>query len=188
MLTTTQTWVGAAQRTPSVVHHIKAEGTEIGLFPNPKLDAAAERARLDEFTSLLRDGGTPFEIKNNIQIQRWSKVVWNVAWNSLCTLTSLNAQDWLKSSSDALQLTRKLMREVIDVARKCDVPLESELIDTFIQRILALPPIVPSMHVDRMNGKPMEIEVILGNPVCVRAASFSFESYSTFDMPSLVRC
>jgi ketopantoate reductase len=160
-----QTWVSAAQRTPGVVHHIKAERTEIGLFPNPILDPSVGKARLDEFTSLLRDGGTPFEVKDDIQIQRWTKVVWNVAWNSLSTLTLLNTQDWLKSSEDALPLTRKLMREVIDVARKCDVLLQYELVDMFVERILALQPITPSMQVDRMYGKPMEVEVILGNPV-----------------------
>jgi 2-dehydropantoate 2-reductase len=160
-----QTWVGASQDTPGIVNHWKNEGTEIGIFPNPGLDAASERARLDEFTSLLRDGNTPFSVEDNVQIQRWSKVIWNCAWNSLTTLTMLDTHSWLKSSPDSTPMTRKLMQEVIDVARACDVPLKDDLIDTQVDKILAMQPIGSSMQTDCKMGRPMEVEIILGTPV-----------------------
>lgn len=56
------------------------------------------------------------------------------------------------------------MREVIDVGRKAGVPLEYELIDTLIDRILAMPTIGSSMQVDCKAGKPMEVDIILGTP------------------------
>ncbi|KAL6246178.1 hypothetical protein RBB50_007331 [Rhinocladiella similis] len=159
------TWVGAKQDQPGFVTHMASENTQIGIFPNEKLDAATEQSRLDEFASLLRDGGTPFDIEDNIQVQRWEKVVWNCAWNSLTTLTMLDTHSWLKSSDDSMPMTRRLMREVIDVARKCGVPLQYDLIDTLIARILAMPPIGSSMQTDCKMGRPMEIDVILGTPV-----------------------
>lgn len=160
-----QTWVGAVQNTPGIVNHWASENTQVGIFPNRTLDAAFEKARLDEFTSLLREGGTPFTVEDNIQIQRWEKVVWNVAWNSLTTLTMLDTHSWLKSSPDAMPMTRALMREVIDVARKCGVPLQYELIDVLLDRILAMQPIGSSMQMDCKMGRPMEVDVILGTPV-----------------------
>ncbi|KIX01123.1 uncharacterized protein Z518_10189 [Rhinocladiella mackenziei CBS 650.93] len=159
------TWVGAQQDTPGVVHHWASENTQIGIFPNKDLEPAFEKTKLDEFTSLLRQGGTPFTVEENIQIQRWEKVVWNVAWNSLTTLTMLDTHSWLKSSPDSMPMTRKLMREVIDVARKCDVPIQYELIDELIEKILAMQPIGSSMQADCKMGRPMEVEVILGTPV-----------------------
>lgn len=57
------------------------------------------------------------------------------------------------------------MREVIDVARKCDVPLQYELIDELIDKILAMEPIGSSMQTDCKMGRPMEVDVILGTPV-----------------------
>jgi 2-dehydropantoate 2-reductase len=142
-----------------------SENTQIGVFPNKSLNPSMERGRLNEFTSLLREGGTPFTVEDNIQIQRWEKVVWNCAWNSLTTLTMLDTHSWLKSSPDSMPMTRKLMREVIDVAQKCDVPLQYDLIDILIDRILAMPPIGSSMQTDCKMGRPMEVEVILGTPV-----------------------
>lgn len=56
------------------------------------------------------------------------------------------------------------MREVIDVARKAEVPLEYELIDVLIERILAMDSIGSSMQVDCKAGRAMEVDVILGTP------------------------
>jgi len=159
------TWVGAKQDTPGFVTHMASENTQIGVFPDKSLDPSMERDKLNEFTSLLREGRTPFTVEDNIQIQRWEKVVWNCAWNSLTTLTMLDTHSWLKSSPDSMPMTRKLMREVIDVAQKCDVPLQYDLIDILIDRILAMPPIGSSMQTDCKMGRPMEVEVILGTPV-----------------------
>ncbi|ETI25287.1 hypothetical protein G647_04662 [Cladophialophora carrionii CBS 160.54] len=159
------TWVGASQDIPGVVNHWKSENTEIGLFPNPSLDAASEQTRLNEFTSLLREGKTPFSVEDNVQIQRWSKVIWNCAWNSLTTLTMLDTHSWLKSSPDSMPMTRRLMQEVIDVARACDVPVKDGLIDELLEKILAMQPIGSSMQTDCKMGRPMEVEIILGTPV-----------------------
>ncbi|KAH8660031.1 2-dehydropantoate 2-reductase [Xylariales sp. PMI_506] len=159
------TWVGASQPEPGVVHHTQSEDMQMGLFPNQHHDAALETQRLDHFASLLTAGKTVFQVVPNIQVQRWEKVVWNAAWNSLTTLTLMTTHDWLNSSDDAVPLTRRLMTEVIDVARKCDVPIEYSLIDTLINKILAMPPIGSSMQMDYKNGKPMEVDIILGYPV-----------------------
>lgn len=64
-----------------------------------------------------------------------------------------------------MHMTRELMREVVDVARKCDVPLEYSLIDQLIQKILAMPGIGSSMQADFKAGRKMEVEIILGHPV-----------------------
>ncbi|KAI1842534.1 hypothetical protein JX265_012654 [Neoarthrinium moseri] len=159
------TWVGASQPEPGVVKHTQSEDMQIGLFPNASRDKSSEEQRLEEFAALLRHGNTIFQVVPNIQVQRWEKVVWNAAWNSLTTLTLMTTHDWLSSSEDAMPMTRRLMTEVIDVARKCDVPLQYGLIDQLINKILAMPPIGSSMQADYKNGRPMEVDIILGYPV-----------------------
>lgn len=57
------------------------------------------------------------------------------------------------------------MKEVIDVANALDVSLKYDLIDQLLDKILGMPPIGSSMRTDYENGKPMEVEVILGYPV-----------------------
>lgn len=57
------------------------------------------------------------------------------------------------------------MREIIDVGRACGFALEYDLIDKLIEKILAMPGIGSSMQTDCKNGRPLEIDVILGVPV-----------------------
>ncbi|CAI7571195.1 unnamed protein product [Penicillium glandicola] len=159
------TWVGATQTSPGIVAHTKSEDMQIGLFPNPKVESQLEQQRLETFADLLRNGKTRFQVLEDIQTQRWEKVVWNVAWNSLTTLTMVDTQTWLNSSEDATPFTRQLMQEVINIARGCGVPLKDDLIDQLMDKINAMPGIGSSMQTDCKSGRPMEIDVILGFPV-----------------------
>lgn len=124
-----------------------------------------ETGRLEKFGSLLDAGGTLFQVVPDIQVQRWEKVVWNAAWNSLTTLTLLDTHAWLSSSEDATRMTKELMREIISVARALGLPIAYELVDRLMDKILDMPPIGSSMRTDYENGRPMEVDIILGYPV-----------------------
>lgn len=138
---------------------------QVGLYPNEMGEQSSEVARLNQFASLLTEGRTVFQVVPNVQIKRWEKVVWNAAWNSLTTLTLMDSHSWLGSSKDAMSLTRRVMTEVIDVANATGVPIEYELVDTLIKKILDMPPIGSSMRADYENGRLLEVDVILGYPV-----------------------
>lgn len=157
--------MGATQTSPGIVSHINSENTEIGLFPNPCVSPEVETSRLEGFIDLLKVGNTKFVVEDNIQIRRWEKVVWNVAWNGITALTMIDTKTWLQSSPDAIPLTRKLMEEVIEVARKSGVPMREGLVDELFTKILALPGVYTSMQKDVAARNPLELEVILGVPV-----------------------
>ncbi|KAF4119343.1 2-dehydropantoate 2-reductase [Geosmithia morbida] len=159
------TWVGAKQTEPGIVAHTSSEDLQVGLFENKHGDSALDNRNLERFASLLAGGKTVFQVVPNIQVQRWEKVVWNAAWNSLTTLTLMDTHSWLNSSVEATPMTRRLMREVIDVAKALDVPIEYDLVDKLLGKILSMPPIYSSMKVDFDNGRPMEVDIILGYPV-----------------------
>ncbi|GAB7353836.1 hypothetical protein MBLNU459_g4205t1 [Dothideomycetes sp. NU459] len=159
------TWVGATQVQPGLIKHTKAENMEIGLLPNAQVDANVERERLDRFVGYLRHGKTIFTVEDDIQVKRWEKVVWNAAWNPLTTLTMVDTQTWLKCCEESMAVTRRLMQEVVDVARAVGVPLKDTLIDELIQKILALPGTGSSMQTDAKEGRPLEVDVILGTPM-----------------------
>ena len=149
---------------PGVFGHNHVEDMEIGLFPNEKVDSHVEDQRLRAFESVLTSGKTVVQVVPNIQVQRWEKVVWNAAWSPLTALTSLGVKTWL-ASPDATMLTRRLMTEVIDVGRACGVPLEDKLIDELLTKVDGMGDIGSSMQTDYKNGKPMEVDIILGYPV-----------------------
>ncbi|TQN64323.1 Oxidoreductase AFT12-1, partial [Colletotrichum shisoi] len=157
------TWTGAAQPQPGHIKHTKSEDMQIGLYPN-EADPSAERRCLDSFAAFLTEGNTVFQVVSDIQVQRWEKVVWNAAWNSLTTLTLLDTHSWLGSSPDATPVTRRLMGEVVDVARACGVALDHGLVGTLVDKVLAMHPIGSSMQNDFNAGRPMEVDIILGYP------------------------
>ncbi|KAI5196861.1 mandelate racemase/muconate lactonizing enzyme family protein [Aureobasidium subglaciale] len=159
------TWAGATQTSPGLIRHTKSEDMQMGLFPNTSIDKTLEQRRLDTFANVLTTGNTIFQVESDIQIKRWEKVTWNAAWNSITTLTDVNTQDWLKSTPEAMAITKRLMHEVIDVANRCNVPLKHELTDQLVDKILAMPGIFSSMHTDMKEGRPLEVDVILGYPV-----------------------
>lgn len=137
----------------------------IGLFPSTCGSVVQDTHRLDQFASLLKAGGTPCRVVPNIQVFRWEKVVWNAAWNSLTALTMMDTHAWLSSSPTAISVTRRVMLEVIQVARALKVLIPYSLVDDFLTRIQKLPPIRTSMMTDLENGKHMEVEMILGYTV-----------------------
>ncbi|GAB7335500.1 hypothetical protein MBLNU13_g07852t1 [Cladosporium sp. NU13] len=169
-------WVGATQTSPGLIKHMQAENTEIGLFPNPGSSPEQEQGRLERFAAMMREGGTNISIEENVQAKRWEKVVWNVAWNSivdLTTLTGVDTQSWL-SQPEAVEMTKRLMLEVISVGQRCGVPLEKELVSVLLERIMSLPGIYSSMYVDAKEGRRLEIDVILGYPM-KRAKDFGMD-------------
>ncbi|KAL4902913.1 hypothetical protein BDW74DRAFT_180212 [Aspergillus multicolor] len=159
-------WVGASQPSPGVIYHTGSEHTELGLFPNAVLnDTALEESRLNTLTSLLLSGGTHLSTFADIQPRRWEKVIWNVAWNAITTLTDQDVASWLSSSPDAIPYTRRLMNEVIFVAEASGVAVKDGLADALIAKAQGLGELRTSMQADREAGREMEVEVILGVPV-----------------------
>lgn len=134
------------------------------LYPHPYIPKDIEQKRLDTFAALLKEGKTVFTVSPDIQLERWEKVVWNSAWNAITALTLTDTQTWLHSSPSAIDMTRKLMTDVLSVGKASGVPLDDGLVDRLIQKVLSLPGLGSSMQVDRKMGRPMEVEVILGVP------------------------
>lgn len=127
------------------------------------------------FAALLKNGGTKLNVEENIQIKRWEKVVWNAAWNPLTTLTGVAVQTFLQSSPEAMSTTRQLMREMIDIAQHCHVPLKHDLAEHLIDKVISMPPIFSSMYQDAKEGRSLEVEVILGTPMR-KAREFGIEN------------
>lgn len=78
------------------------------------------------------------------------------------------------------------MREVIDVGRRCGVSLEYGLIDQLMARVNSYAGIGSSMQTDCKNGRPMEIDVILGFPL-KKARQFGMETPVLETLHTLLR-
>jgi 2-dehydropantoate 2-reductase len=163
-------YLPTTQISPGHIRMGAIELLHIGAFPptqDPSSPAAVSTERL---RNILAQGGSNVHSHPDIQAQRWSKLLINASWNPICALSLSRDVAFLASGPLAEKLVQDVMDEVVLIARAKGYSdaVTSDLAKEQLQRALerkGTPGIEPSMLVDVLNGRRMEVEVILGNPV-----------------------
>ncbi|MBW2504482.1 MAG: putative 2-dehydropantoate 2-reductase [Deltaproteobacteria bacterium] len=146
---------------PGVVNHLDQGAVRLAEFA----DGLTER--VIKLSDLFTSASIPCEACADLQKIRWEKLAWNIPFNGLCALTGLST-DRLLSCPEMVTLIKQLMFEVVAAANSQGL---SEAIDAdaFIQRLLdvtaGMGPYKPSMMVDRLENRPIELEAIYGVPL-----------------------
>ena len=128
--------------------------------------AASERTRA--VAELFRHAGIPCETRDSLLQMRWEKLVWNVPFNGLgvaaanADVAAILADPVLKKCADAL------MDEVICAARADNITIPRSVADRLMKLSETMGPYRTSMQIDYEQGRPLEVEAILGEP-CRRA-------------------
>lgn len=145
-----QLWMSAHQHSPGIVSHLASVKTPIGLYhpssatspPSPKSEFA-----LAAFSNLLIAGGmaAPVYSPPDMQVQKWEKLAWNAAFNSLTALAGLNTHTWLESSSGAEAVTTRLMKEIMNVAKAEGVFVRVDLAEVLVEQVCVAFPIANSL-------------------------------------------
>ena len=148
-------YVGATLEEPGVVSHVAA-GT-ITLGARPGFDAA----RLLAIRDLLATSGQPVRVSDDIQHDRWYKLLWNSGFNSLSALTGRSPQDLLAAPASR-KLLRDVMQEVIRVGTADGGRLTQQDADDQIAWTEGTSDIRTSMMVDKQRGRQMETDALVG--------------------------
>jgi len=163
------TWIGATQIHNGVVQHVTNVTSAFGLFDQPRIKGkeAEQQERLQKIAEIMKAGGGNPEIHEDIQNERWYKVMWNAAWNSLTALSGVDIHRWLDASPASKIVTRRLMQEIVNIAEALGRKLPADAIEFSFARVERHRPIAiyTSMQGDAEHGRAMEVEVILGNPL-----------------------
>jgi len=166
------------------VDHFSLEKLTLGVHhrePQSPASRQEEQGALDLFVDLLRTGGANPDPQDDINVERWRKVLWNASHSTLCTLTRASVPEFFttKVLPYAEVAIRGLMSEVLRVARATGVTPD-QLPDTAIDETFKLSfdayaedptgrripsPYRPSMLVDLDLGRPMEVEAIVGGVI-----------------------
>jgi len=112
------------------------------------LDSAGTRAVLDE--DLVR--------------ARWRKLMWNIPFNPLSVILDATT-DELVADPATLALIRTLMAEVAAAAAAEGRELPPTLIDDLVAATARMAPYATSMKLDADAGRPMEVDVMLAEPL-----------------------
>ena len=144
-----------------VVRHI-AQGTiSCGEFMGLPLP------RTHDVALMFKSAGIPFIVAESLIEQRWKKLVWNIPFNGISISEGGVDTSVILKDKSLLFLVEALMREVIQVANKLGYNLSDSLIDHNIKETKSMGPYRPSSMIDFMEGRPVEVEAIWGNPVRV---------------------
>ncbi len=144
---------------PGVIEHYDVGRLALGEYQN------YPTARTHDIAWEFKRCGVVCSVVENLALERWRKLVWNIPFNGLAVTAggldtkALLADDGLRA--DVLGL----MDEVIAAANKCGYPLPTAVALEQIKRTHSLGAYKPSTLVDFENGRPLEVEAIWGEPL-----------------------
>ncbi|KAI0138546.1 6-phosphogluconate dehydrogenase C-terminal domain-like protein [Hypoxylon sp. NC0597] len=167
----------ATQVSPGVVRHKEIEMLHVGTYPASAPQSHKEAARV--FVELIGKGGATAKLHDDVQRERWAKLLVNAAWNPVCALTRLRDREFIDANAslrlggedrhgkgDGLQFIREVMLEIAAVAQAYGYSdVNEELVDFQLRRaaVRDLPGVQPSMLTDAFEGRSMEVDAIVGN-------------------------
>ncbi|KAH6661093.1 2-dehydropantoate 2-reductase [Truncatella angustata] len=165
-LLSTVVYLPATQVSPGVVQHKEIELLHVGTFPADAPKTAKDAARA--FVDLLGSAGATAELHDDVQGERWSKLLVNTSWNPICALTRLRDRQFIDVNGDVLPFIKDVMMEIASVAQAYGYnKIDEELVDFQIGRAAKrdLPGVQPSMLADTFASKNIEVDAIVGNVV-----------------------
>jgi 2-dehydropantoate 2-reductase len=114
---------------------------------------------------LFNGAGIGCKLTEDVVSARWQKAVWNASFNPISITGGVVDSAAILGTEESTAFVRRAMEEVCAVAAAAGYPMPPKLIEQLISTTRAIPPYYTSMAQDYQNGRPMEIEAILGNTV-----------------------
>ncbi|OTB08495.1 hypothetical protein M426DRAFT_317117 [Hypoxylon sp. CI-4A] len=182
-LLSTVAYFPATQVSPGIVHHKEVELLHVGTYPAAATAPPGFKEAARNFVDLLGKGGATAKLHDDVQYERWSKLLVNAAWNPVCALTRLRDAEFLTANADldlsansderkgdraGLAFIKDVMMEIAAVAQAYGhADVNEELVDFQIGRaaVRELPGVQPSMLADVFENKALEVDAIVGNTV-----------------------
>lgn len=152
------------QTEPGVVYHHLLENIHLGTFPSrapPQHKLAAER-----LCQMLSAGGAKATHDEDIQTERWKKLLINTSMNPICALSNLTDAKFLQTSEGTTKFVRNVIVEVAKTARAAGYDaITDDVVESRLRVVTSrkLPGIEPSMMADAIAGRQMEADALLGN-------------------------
>jgi len=156
----------------AVTRHSKTEVEryDYGLVILGEREGAAQ-PRTREVASQFIRGAVKCKVTDNIGLERWRKLIWNIPFNGLSIVAGGIDTAAIVGDKNLRQVTLDLMEEVIAAANRCGHALPRDAWREHIKRSDAMSGYKPSTLQDWESGKPLEIEAIWGEPVRRAAAA-----------------
>ncbi|MDQ8191761.1 2-dehydropantoate 2-reductase [Roseibacillus persicicus] len=124
----------------------------------------AETGVLQEVASLFGDL-VEMTVVDDLALAQWRKLVWNIPFNGLCvTEGGIDTEELLSRPGKEGEVLAT-MKEVQLAARTLGHEIPDDFLSNQIERTKPMGPYKPSSMLDYVNGHPLEVEAIWGEPM-----------------------
>ena len=164
-------YLPTTQTSPAVFSHSEMELLHLGIYAAGKnhTPTHTDLERLGAFATLIRRGGATVIVEDDLQAQRWRKIVANGAINPICALSRCRDRELMELSPLACDLFKTVMLEIVAVADAAGYGkvVDANTVSQQFARSLArpCPGVQPSMMADALEAKSLEVEAIVGEVV-----------------------
>ncbi len=147
------------RKSRTTVDRADAGHLSIGEFAQPS------RAPTKKYVDLFQHAGVTCRMVDNLLLERWRKLIWNIPFNSLSVLGGRIDTSIILREPELYRATLAIMQEVIDIAGSCGYSLGEDDIAEQIERTRSMGAYKPSTLLDFEAGRALEIEPIWGEPL-----------------------
>lgn len=143
---------------PGVINHLDYGLLHLGNFQR------GPDATLLTFAEMLKKSDVDCTVVDNLALSRWKKLIWNVPFNGLSALLDMTV-DKIMNDPGLHGRSWRIMKEVQQAAGANGVMIEDGFLEYMMELTVKMEPYYTSMHLDRRNSRPMEVEAIIGEPL-----------------------
>lgn len=151
-------FVCSFRESPGVVRNPSME--RVSLAPADATDAGM----LHKLAKVFTDAGIDVETLENLGLARWRKLMWNIPYNGLTAVMNCKT-DFLVGDPAMRELVAEIMKEIARAAAACGYVIEDGFAEKMVRDTERMKPYEPSLKLDFLAGRPMEIDAIYSNPI-----------------------
>ncbi len=145
------------------IRHLDYGAIALGEYKN-NYQAVGITPRMEQIAEDFRESGIEVNLRENLLLSRWHKLVWNIPYNGLSVILQATTEQIMIDSHSRL-LAREIMEEVLLAAKSNNCVIHDSYIETMLSVTEKMKPYKTSMKIDYDLGCPLEIEAIVGNPL-----------------------
>lgn len=157
----TAAYLGASRPEAGTVFHEDGGKLFFGEYPATQ----QQTAKLQWLADVFNAANIPTKIVENVQAERWRKLLWNASFNPVSVLGGNADSSEMLATENAEDLIRKIMLELCAVAESEGIHLPGQAVTDMIEYTRAFVAYKPSMLQDFNAGRALEVESIVGEPV-----------------------
>jgi 2-dehydropantoate 2-reductase len=148
---------------PGHIHHLDYGAIALGQYSDDNQPCGITR-QMSEIADDFRRANISIDLKDDLFLARWQKLVWNIPFNGLSVVLNATTEEMMTNPA-VQKLAEQIMREVQMAAEVCGRSLPNSYIQKMLDHTAKMKPYRTSMKIDYDERRPLEIEAIFGNPL-----------------------